>query len=408
MIVVDVLLKDFELGFNRYYDLHESIVEKYNRELFLIEAELSKKHQEELEKFYAYQEKLKNDSEVAFQKAMKAWEVKRKTNLIIAISIFGFLLIAFLVFLGFVFFVGIASDGFLPALIYMIGFLPLFLFILFIVWIMCVGGGILFNIIFVDPKKPTYNFKAGLPPEPQSTTYIDSNMIYKRWLSKIDHLRVFHETDGTYGEKEFVETIRTAREILIENSREYFAFFDFPINKHLDIDLLVISPEGLWVFEIKYWKGKIIYDSGKWSQVIETLSDRNNVINQARSNDFPLEQQWQSEVTGLIDLLSNNLKVEKEVLGKQVRGGLVFNHPQAFLEIDKSCPVKWGASDFWMEELRKADRIPEWTTEKSMQILDILTNHYAEMENIQARKSVIGLAEEFFRDIEATLQERIT
>lgn len=132
-----------------------------------------------------------------------------------------------------------------------------------------------------------------------------------------------------------------------------------------DTDVLLFGPSGLWIFEVKYWSGRIVKKDGVWKQVHRKREEM--IHNQAP------DEQWlrqRDEILKTIQMRLPHLAWTSGLL----RGGVVFAHPRAELvrtNIEGNT-ASYGPAGAWLERVRQSPVDERFTLEVQLEILDAL------------------------------------
>ena len=149
-------------------------------------------------------------------------------------------------------------------------------------------------------------------------------------------------------------------------SNEYIALRSPLIQNSLHIDVLVLGPNGIWLFEINHWSGKITCQDG-----IRRYT--NAPGNPASSLENP-GKLWQSG-RGLIEKTLNLRLARNANFGLLLHGGLVFTHPGAQIETSPNSPIECGTPAQWLQRIRATPKVSKFSTELQLIILDILLDY---------------------------------
>lgn len=118
----------------------------------------------------------------------------------------------------------------------------------------------------------------------------------------------------------------------------------------LDVDLLVVGPTNVWVFEVKHWTGTIVCRNGSWRRS-KPYYALGGVLRYDEREIKPFDHQWIREREEIEETLRR--RVRPSHLADQVTGGLVFTHPNVVLGIDQSVKCGFGPSEFWATHLQE-------------------------------------------------------
>jgi hypothetical protein len=159
-----------------------------------------------------------------------------------------------------------------------------------------------------------------------------------------------------------------------------------------DVDVTVVGPIGMWVFEVKFWRDKIGYRNGTW---------RYDPLHPERK--LAPDKQWERMAKDVKNtLLGHDLFLVARVPEfETIHGGIVFAHPDAHLDI-VDCPVKWGTIAYWQKCVGDAAPSPQVDEADVLAVLDaLLTRHHGvEPKGI---RSMQGYARQLVQEADAQL-----
>jgi hypothetical protein len=128
----------------------------------------------------------------------------------------------------------------------------------------------------------------------------------------------------------------------------------------LDSDVLVFGPNGIWILESKYWSGEVIFDGKGWRQ--------QRPAEEKQQKD--IDRQWLNERKILNTILN------REIRGwnYELKGGLVFTHPDGILKIDrtKPRPVIVDRTAGWVSKICAAPPASEMSEDALLMALDLI------------------------------------
>ena len=163
-------------------------------------------------------------------------------------------------------------------------------------------------------------------------TEIDTN-ITEKWFEKIsqEHQIIDHQTTGTQGE---VDLLKKLKAYYGDN---YYAFPNVKVKDNLDADLIVIGPQGLQIFESKYWSGQIVKRCGQWEHY-KVIGWNRDI--EYRNISFDPDIEWMTVAESVAgDINRMRIDYEFETV-PEISGGIIFTHPKATFDIADS-EVAW-------------------------------------------------------------------
>lgn len=173
-----------------------------------------------------------------------------------------------------------------------------------------------------------------------------------------------------------------------------------------DIDVAIVGPIGIWVFEVKYLKGIVRWRDGWWSQR-KTYRGRSGMpVTEIREAEEAYDQQWRRMVEDVLKTLRWHAPELVKQIPKilRVRGGLVFTHPQGNYDIAPGSPFNWGVIPFWIDLLRDMPPIPEVGERAVYEVLDVLLKRHHAVAGTVAKRSMLRYAEGLIHQAEEQIR----
>jgi hypothetical protein len=195
--------------------------------------------------------------------------------------------------------------------------------------------------------------------------------------------------EGAKGEYEFIDRLaRLGAGWIIYRLRQTFG--------HDDVDVTVVGPMGVWVFEVKYWSGRIIWRKEWWRE-------RRGVLEKAEGE--PPDQQWRRMAQEVAETLKRHAGrvLAQAPDASKIRGGLVFTHPGAIYDIQRGGPFNWGTLDFWVKELQAARPIAHLDEVEALELIETLLGRHRQVSGDAATRSMKAFANQLVREAEARL-----
>lgn len=205
--------------------------------------------------------------------------------------------------------------------------------------------------------------------------------------------------DGAAGEHDFVKSLQALR---IGSS---YVLYRLQQQYGDDVDVTIVGPKGIWVFEVKYWSGTIAWQNGQWAREQSYFESGGIPVTKSGHIGQPPDQQWQRMVDDVTKTLYRHapiLMAQWPALSR-IKGGLVFTHPDASYEIASSHPFSWGTIDFWKEALVNAPVISDLSEPVIFQILDALLKRHRQISGDGVGVAMDAYAEKLVRNAEARL-----
>jgi hypothetical protein len=174
-----------------------------------------------------------------------------------------------------------------------------------------------------------------------------------------------------------------------------------------DVDVMLVGPKGVWVFEVKYWSGKISYRHGRWSHVKSYYKPGGVPVTEVKEVEQPPDQQWRRMADDVAETLRRHAPrlVAALPVVAEIKGGLVFTHPEAAYDITRDCPCAWGNIADWIRHLGSAPAIAGLNERVVLQILDVLLARHQQVNGNGVTISMDVQATELDQKTEARLRE---
>ncbi|MGH7928664.1 MAG: nuclease-related domain-containing protein, partial [Candidatus Binatia bacterium] len=165
------------------------------------------------------------------------------------------------------------------------------------------------------------------------------------------------------------------------------------VKQGLDVDLLVVGPTNVWVFEVKHWSGTITCRNGNWRRSKPYYAP-GGVLKHEEKEIKSFDRQWICERREVEETLRR--RVRPSHLADWVTGGLVFTHPNAILDIDQLNECGYGPPKFWANHLREvaAGHQESITQQSKLRVLDALLDRADRIDHrYNRRRCCIELAD---------------
>jgi hypothetical protein len=176
-----------------------------------------------------------------------------------------------------------------------------------------------------------------------------------------------------------------------------------------DMDVVVIGPKGFWYFEVKHWNADFVWQDGAW-QVWQFDQETR------RPQTVPLREdpdaQWRrmrDEALAVLQATEGSaadLLKKAPVLGN-IQGGIVFTHPGARVEIERSAPFRYGNIEQWIATYQAAPRLKGITPGRALQLLEVLLERHRSFHPNVPLHSMKGAVADVIAEAEAGIQQWI-
>jgi hypothetical protein len=206
---------------------------------------------------------------------------------------------------------------------------------------------------------------------------------------------------GAQGERNFIRRLR-------ENLGDgYYVVARVMQRPREDVDIVLIGPKGVWVFEVKHWSGEIYWDDRGWRR-LQTYYERGGeeVTKQPEVGEPP-DQQWIRSAAQVSHTLQSRAA---QVLARypaleQVRGGIVFSKEEAVLKFQPGRPAFWGTLNFWIQTLHEVEPKADLDTRSALQLVEALLARHQELAPAGRRRSMQAYARGVVQEAEEWLGE---
>jgi hypothetical protein len=204
--------------------------------------------------------------------------------------------------------------------------------------------------------------------------------------------------EGVVGERRFVQALQRSK-------APGYILYRLRQRPGDDVDVVVVGPSGVWVFEVKYWSGRIVWKNGGWYREKSYYAPGGRLVTEPREVSQPPDQQWRRMADDVAETLRRR---GRQLLARipsliQIRGGLAFTHDKASYEIATDCPFAWGGIGLWQQQLAKTPGLDGLGERDILQVLDALLARHSEFNGQGDVLSMEAYAEDLIRGVEARL-----
>lgn len=173
-----------------------------------------------------------------------------------------------------------------------------------------------------------------------------------------------------------------------------------------DVDVLLVSASGIWVFEVKFWSGLIRWRQGQWSRQ-QSHHERGGMrVTKRPPVHQPPDRQWQrmaADVRKTLQLHAPQL-IQRYPAVAQIQGGLAFTCENAQYDIPESAPFAWGRAAAWVNTCAAAPKIPGFTEAQQLRAVEVLLQRHQEVSGLTATRSMVDRARYIIDETEARLR----
>jgi len=140
-----------------------------------------------------------------------------------------------------------------------------------------------------------------------------------------------------------------------------------------DSQVLLLGPGGIWLFEVRTWRGTILKLDGIWKQVQTHRVKLGVKRNEESSYDPGPDARWLQEKRKIIKTLENPFP-QQPWTQDLVQGGVVFSHPKAGVDKKRirGNTAAYGRARAWVERVRRSPAREGFPLELQLEILDAL------------------------------------
>ena len=186
-------------------------------------------------------------------------------------------------------------------------------------------------------------------------------------------------------------------------SPETYILHSLQLKRGDDLDVVVIGPKGFWYFEVKHWNADFIWQDGAWQ--VWQFDPATQSPQLITMREYP-DAQWnrmRNEALSYLKSSVPNLMKKVPAMGN-VQGGIVFSHPQARLEIDRSAPFRYGTMEQWITVYSAAPRLKDMTPGRTLQLLEALLKRHQSFYPDAPRRSMKDAISKVIAEVERGIQ----
>lgn len=151
----------------------------------------------------------------------------------------------------------------------------------------------------------------------------------------------------------------------------YVAVRDMLVKPNLDADMVLVGPTGVWVFEVKHWAGEIVCQGGRWQRTRTYHQPGGRQVTETKTFRPP-DEQWVRERDAIEQTIRKKLATVADELCSQIRGGVVFSHPDAHVSVDDTACSWWGTPSQWARAVAAASPQATMTPQLVLDVVEVL------------------------------------
>jgi hypothetical protein len=223
------------------------------------------------------------------------------------------------------------------------------------------------------------------PDELASLHQLPPTTLLPRWLEMLDARTVslLHEQSLTPAWLFFDQSL----------SGEYLALHNLNLGDGYRLDIVLVGPNGVWLFLDIDWPGIIVCNGQTWHPMGNDQPDDPRTAKQLT---------WISCQERLLARLQDTLTNLPNPWEEIVSGGLVFSNPQVQLQPSDECAVSADTPSVWLERIRATPVITSLNLPERLHIIDTLAKYSRQKGETSAivhpltLMSAVSLAESVF------------
>jgi hypothetical protein len=153
-----------------------------------------------------------------------------------------------------------------------------------------------------------------------------------------------------------------------------------------DTDVLLLGPNGIWVFEVKFWNGIISRQDGVWVQ--ETTHYEKGGVPVTERIPYPSgpDEQWLNQKDEITKTIRMRLQSGAR-LAELINGGIVFAHSNVKFGQITGQRAAYGTPGQWHKKIGKTPPVQGFSLEDRLLVLDALIQ-YANLHEREVVKIV--------------------
>jgi hypothetical protein len=259
---------------------------------------------------------------------------------------------------------------------------PLFCFGPLLILAGLTGWAVVVSLLLWQRNRP----KPAPPVHPLKTSLIEP--LLPSWKAGLrGGLPAEKAYEGATGEYHFIARLQAL------DNRAYL-IYRLQQQPNNDVDVTVVGPLGVWVFEVKYLKGVIRWRDGVWTHEKTYRGAGGAPVTEIKETGEAYDQQWRRMREDVAETIRRRAPqlVARVPQAARVRGGLVFTHPSSTYDIPAGCPFNWGLIPFWLETLRKMPDVPGMDEHAALEVLEVLLGRHRRVSRTPAGRSMASYA----------------
>ncbi len=185
-------------------------------------------------------------------------------------------------------------------------------------------------------------------------------------------------------------------------------FVTYRLEQHVkgEADVVVVSPKGIWVFEIKNWEGHTTFRNGQWLRSDRIYYTAGGIEHREPRpvKRYP-DDQWRWMCDDIRDTLRRRAPDLVFTAPKlfNIQGGILFAHPEGTYDI-VDCPVNWGTRAFWKQTLVRVPSVGGMDERVCLQVLDAMLAQHQQVNGEGPRQRMDVFAQQIIAGAHARIQ----
>jgi hypothetical protein len=171
-----------------------------------------------------------------------------------------------------------------------------------------------------------------------------------------------------------------------------------------DIDVVVVGSRGVWVFEVKFWSGRITWRQGDWTRKQTYYREGGERVVKERTVRQSPDRQWRRMVDEVKRTLQRHVPHLMWRLPK-IRGGVAFTCDNAKYDISQTAPFAWGTTRGWADYVADARPLTGFEVSTQLQVLETLLSRHRQVSGREPQRSMAAYAQQLIEETEARLQQ---
>jgi hypothetical protein len=163
--------------------------------------------------------------------------------------------------------------------------------------------------------------------------------------------------------------------------------------------VLLLGPNGIWIFEVKYWNGIISKHDGVWTAGYQR--GRNKIYDKSPDEQW-LNQKQEISKTIKMQLSSRTWPADL------IKGGIVFAHSKVVFGSITNPKASYGRPGAWHKRIRETKPLEGFNLSDRLEVLDALVLYANRHEKEEVKiVSASEMANELYNHAETALRKYV-